>query len=330
MAPRTGKPYYLLILPDILSGGTFGISFPGTTSAPPRFASVLPTQDRMPQTVDAEQPVLVLSDHVAMKVRLRDALAPFSPVEFAASEHELLQLLHRPARLVVIHGAAPFDDARLPVRLRHALRDATVPIVVVATSRESAWQQAAALIASGQVEDVIRVDTERLDALIAAWSLHGDRCRRKVEALRLAHQSAPEGLHRFLEELLLNDSADLSVTAWAAKKNDSSRFALHRELAKKGVSPSTLVDVARVLNVVTRVLVRGGTRLKGRLAALPDVRAARRLLTRTLGMSPSDMTHLAREQGPEAVRDRTRRAVGEMLRSGDATPPDAGTPKRSA
>jgi hypothetical protein len=108
------------------------------------------------------------------------------------------------------------------------------------------------------------------------------------------------------------------VGAWAAKKPDGSRFALHRELAKIGVSPSTLVDAARVLNVVTRVLVRGGTRLKGRLAALPDMRAARRLLARTLGMSPSDVTHLAREQGPDAVRDRTRQAVSKMLGGGSA------------
>jgi hypothetical protein len=281
----------------------------------------------MPTLPNAVKPVLVLSDHVAMKVRLRDALAPFSPVEFAASEHELLQLLQRPARLIIIHGAPPFADARLPARLRHALRDTHVPIVVVASSREHAWQRAADLIESGQVEDVVRHDTERVEALVAAWSLHSDRCRRKVEALRLAHQSAPESLHEFLEELLLNDSADLSVTAWAAKKSDQSRFALHRELAKKGVSPSTLVDIARVLNVVTRVLVRSRTRLKGRLAALPDVRSARRLLARTLGMSPSDVTHLAQDEGPDAVRDRTRRAVGEMLRGGgEGTPDGTGRP----
>jgi hypothetical protein len=276
----------------------------------------------------AALPVLVLSDHVAMKVRLRDALLPFSPVEFAASEQELLERLHRPARLIIIHGAPPFADARLPARLRHALRDMIVPIVVVVSSREHAWMRAAELIESGEVEDVIRIDTERVDALVAAWSLHSDRCRRKVEALRLAHESAPESLHEFLEELLLNDSADLSVTAWAAKKGDQSRFALHRELAKQGVSPSTLVDIARVLNVVTRLLVRSRARLKGRLAAFPDVRSARRLLARTLGLSPSDMTHLVREEGPDAVRDRTRRAVGEMLRGDGDAPDDVHTPKR--
>jgi hypothetical protein len=159
-----------------------------------------------------------------------------------------------------------------------------------------------------------------MDVLVAAWSLHPDRCQRKVEALRLAHQSAPESLHPFLEELLLKDSGTLSVSAWAAQKPDGSRFALHRELAKIGVSPSTLVDVARVLNVVARVLVRGGARLKGRLAALPDVRAARRLLARTLRMSPSDVTLLAREQGPEAVRDKARQAVKQMLRSNEDRP----------
>src|SRR5512140_2892073 len=111
----------------------------------------------MPHSPDAERPVLVLSDHVAMKVRLRDALAPFAPVEFAASEHELLQFLHRPARLVVIHGAPPFDDSRLPSRLRHALRDSIVPIIVVATAREPAWSNALTLIEAGQVEDVIRI-----------------------------------------------------------------------------------------------------------------------------------------------------------------------------
>jgi len=266
-----------------------------------------------------------------MKVRLRDALAPFSRVEFAASESELLRLLHRPARLIVVHGAPPFADSRLPARLRHALRDTHVPIVVVASSREPAWRHAADLIASGAVEDIIRIDAERVDALVAAWSLHSDRCRRKVEALRLAHESAPESLHAFLEELLLNDSADLTVSAWAAKKGDHSRFALHRELAKQGVAPSTLIDVARVLNVVTRVLVRSRTRLTGRLAALPDVRSARRLLARTLGMSPSDMTHLVREEGPDAMRDRTRRAVGEMLRgSGEASRRNPDEPRGGA
>lgn len=268
------------------------------------------------ESSEATRPVLVLAEHVAMKVRLRDALAPFSPVQFAASEQELMQLLTRPARLIVIHGTRPFDDVRLPTRLRQALRDHHVPIVVVATSKEPAWQHSAQMIASGQIEDLIRVDAERLDSLIAAWSLHSDRCYRKVEALRMVHECAPESLHQFLEELLLNDSASLSVSAWAAKKSDSSRFALNRELAKKGVSPSTLVDIARVLNVVTRMLVRSGHRMRGRIAALPDVRSARRLLARTLGMTPSDVTLLAKEKGPDAVRDLTKQAVGEMLRRG--------------
>jgi hypothetical protein len=269
--------------------------------------------------------VVILCDHVAMKVRLRDAMTAYARVECVVTEHDLLQRIARPVRLIVIHGVPPFADARLPARLRHALRDAAVPIVVVTHSREPAWQLGRALIASGQVEDIIYTDTERPDALLAAWSLDSDRCRQKVEALRLAHQSAPENVHAFLEELLLTDTADLSVSAWAAKKPEGSRFALHRELSKIGVSPSTLVDVARVLNVVTRVLVRGGTRLKGRFAALPDVRAARRLLARTLGMSPSDVTHLAREQGPDAVRDRTRKAVSRMLRPNDERPEgDAG------
>lgn len=268
-----------------------------------------------------EQSVLILSDHVAMKVRLRDAMAPYARVECVGSEHELLQRMGRPVRLIVIHGVPPFSDARLPARLRRALQESTVSIVVVTHSREPAWQSGRALIASGQLEDIIFTDTERVDALVAAWSLDSDRCRQKVEALRLARESAPEKLHVFLEELLLKDTGDLSVGAWAAKKSAGSRFALHRELAKIGVSPSTLVDVVRVLNVVTRVLVRGGTRLKGRLAALPDMRAARRLLARTLGMSPRDVTHLAREQGPDAVRDRTRQAVSKMLGGGGA-PPD--------
>ena len=186
-----------------------------------------------------------------------------------------------------------------------------MPISVVTTSREPAWQDAADLIASGQVEDIIRTDTERMDSLVAAWSLHSDRCRRKAEALRIVHQAAPQNLHGFLEELLLNDSAELSVAMWAAKKGDQSRFALNRELAKEGVSPSTLVDIARVLNVVTRVLVRGGSTQKGQVSALPDVRAARRLLARTLGMSPSDVTNLASTAGPDAV-------LTEMLRSDTA------------
>lgn len=260
-----------------------------------------------------DRPVLILSDHVAMKVRLRDAMAPYARVECVASEHELLQRLARPVRLVVIHGVPPFADPRLPARVRHALRESSASIVVVTHSREPAWQSGGALIASGQVEDIICTDTERVDALMAAWSLDSDRCRQKVEALRLARASAPENLHVVLEELLLTDTGDLSVGAWAAKKPEGSRFALHRELSKIGVAPSTLVDVARVINVVAQVLVRGGTRLKGRLATLPDVRSARRLLMRTLGMSPSDVTHLVHEQGPDAVRDHTRRAVSRML-----------------
>ncbi len=260
-----------------------------------------------------DRPVLILSDHVAMKVRLRDAMAPYARVECVASEHELLQRLARPVRLVVIHGVPPFADPRLPARLRHALRESSASIVVVTHSREPAWQSRRALLASGQVEDIICTDTERVDALVAAWSLDSDRCRQKVEALRLARESAPENLHVVLEELLLKDTGDLSVSAWAAKKPEGSRFALHRELSKIGVAPSTLVDVARVINMVAQVLVRGGTRLKERLATLPDVRSARRLLMRTLGMSPSDVTHLVQEQGPDAVRDHTRRAVSKML-----------------
>ena len=103
-----------------------------------------------------------------MKVRLRDTLAPFSPVQFASSEQDLLQLMAQPARLIVIHGTKPFDDARLPARLRKVLRDHHVPIVVVATTREPAWKNATQMIASGQMEDLIRVDAERLDSLVAA------------------------------------------------------------------------------------------------------------------------------------------------------------------
>jgi len=268
-----------------------------------------------------------------MKVRLRDALAPHMPVVFASSEYELLQLVLRPAQLIVIHGVPPFADARLPARVRHATRGGHVPLVVLASSREPAWRDVGALIESGQVEDVIRTDTERMDALIAAWSLHSDRCQRMVAALRLVHECAPEPLHGFLEELLLNDSAELSVSAWAARTTDGSRFTLHRELAKEGVSPSTLVDVARVLNVVTRVLLFGA-RLHDALA-VSDMRAARRLLARTLGMTPTDVTLLARDQGPQAVRDRTKRAVREMLRRDEwrdaarDAGPDAGRDERS-
>lgn len=260
-------------------------------------------------------PVLILSDHVAMRLRLSAALELFAPVVFASSELDLLAHLQAPARFVVVHGVAPFTDGRMLARIRHGARDPIVPIIVLASSREPAWANRRELVASGQVEDIIHTDTERMESLIAAWSLHSDRCRRKVEALRLAHQSAPEPLHRFLEELLLNDSADLSVTAWAAKKPDSSRFALRRELAREGVAPSTLVEIARMLNVVARVLIRTRHRLTGRPSALPDVRSARRLLTRTMGMSPSDMTQMAHDEGPDAVRDRTKQAVGEMLRS---------------
>lgn len=186
---------------------------------------------------------------------------PYARVECVVTEHDLLRRIARPVRLIVIHGVPPFSDPRLPARLRHALGDAAVSIVVVTHSREPAWQSGRALIASGQVEDIIYTDTERVDALVAAWSLDSDRCRQKVEAMRHARESAPENLPVFLEELLLKDTGDLSAGARAARTPDGSRSALHRELAKIGVSPSTLVDMARVLNVVSRILVRGGTRL---------------------------------------------------------------------
>ncbi len=260
-------------------------------------------------------PVLILSNHVAMKVRLRAALEPFSPVDFVASEAELVARMLRPARLVVIHGAPPFADARLPSRLRHGASCSRAPVVVLTSSKEPAWARAAELIALEEVDDVVHLDTERVECLVAAWSLHPDRCRRKVEALRLAHQSAPEPLHRFLEELLLNDSADLSVTAWAAKQADGSRFALRRELQKEGVRPSALVEAARVLNVVANMLVRSRGRLKGRLAALPDVRSARRLLARTLGVTPREISAITKHvDGAEEVRGRAVKAVEALLR----------------
>ncbi len=199
----------------------------------------------------------------------------------------------RAVRLVVIDGAPPHADARLPARLRAAARGLRAPIVVLASSREPTWSDRHALIASGHVDDVMHEDTERVDALMAAWSLHSDRCRRKVEALRLAHQSTPAPLHQFLEELLLNDSADLSVAAWAASKPDSSRFQLRRQLAREGIKPTVLVNVARVLNAVAR----------------------------NLGMTPTDVSDLAIRDGDDAVRDRTKRAVGEMLRGSDDDKP---------
>lgn len=249
-----------------------------------------------------------------MKVRLRDALRPFAPVEFVASEYDLQQRMHTPSRLAVVHGAPPYADARLPSRLRHAAGETHTPIIVVASSREPAWRNASELLANGQVDDLLWTDTERVDALLVAWTLHGAACRRKVEALRLAHASVPENLHPFMEDLLLSDPESLTVAAWAARKGDPSRFSLHRELAKKGVAPSTLVEVARMLNIVARTLSRGSAQLEGRMPAMPDARAARRLLARTLGLTPSEMTDLAREQGADVVRERVRSAVGAMLR----------------
>lgn len=278
----------------------------------------------MPPRDDPTVPVLVLSDHVPMKVRLRDALEPFAPVVTVGSELELIAKLQEPARLLVVHGVGVFADARLPWRVRRDVPTFESPIVVVTTSREPAWEQANELVSSGQLEDVIRSDTERMDSLVAAWTLHGDRCRRKVEALRMAHESAPERLHPFLEELLLEDSADLSVRSWAERKPEGSRFSLRRELAREGVTPSLLLDVVRVLNAVSRVLQRSRSRLQDHLPTLPDVRSARRILNRTLGMSPSDVTNLAKTEGPDAVRERTKRAVSDMLRGTDAPQdPDA-------
>ena len=255
-----------------------------------------------------------------MRVRLRAALEPFSPVEFAASEAELIARVRRPARLVAIHGVAPYADQRLPARVRNGNGLRETPLVVLASSKDPVWCDREKLIASGLVEDIIHTDTEHLDPLVAAWSLRRDRCRPKVEALRLAHQATPQPLHAFLEELLLGDCANLSVASWAATKTDGSRFALRRELAKEGVTPSMLIDVARVLNIVARVLMRTADHQGEPAGTAPDVRSSRRLLARTLRMSPADVTHLAREEGADAVRDRARRAVGELLRgSGRAT-----------
>ena len=258
--------------------------------------------------------VVVLADHVAMRVRLRSAIEPFSPVEFAASEAELISRMRRPARLVTIHGVAAYADVRLPARVRNEQALAVTPIVVLASSKDPVWRDREKLIDSGLVEDIIHTDTEHLDPLIAAWSLHRDRCRPKVEALRLAHQTTPEPLHAFLEELLLGDSAKLSVAAWAATKSDGSRFALRRELAKEGVTPSMLIDVARVLNIVARVLMRAADHQGEPAGTAPEAGSSRRLLARTLRMSPRDVTHLAREEGADAVRDRARLAVRELLR----------------
>lgn len=249
-----------------------------------------------------------------MKVRLRAAIEPFAPVECASSESDLLTRLRLPVRLIFLHGAAPYNDARLPVRARAAANDPRVPIVLVASSREPAWLSGQLLIASGQLDDIIRTDTDRVDVLVAAWSLCGDRCRRMAEALRLAHQSTPRRLHPFLEELLLKDGVDLSVTSWAATKPYGSRFALRRELVREGVNPMVLVNVARMLNVVAQVLVRSHGRPHGRMAAFPEARSTRRLLARTMGMSPGAISLLAAQQGQDAVRDRARRAVSEMLR----------------
>jgi hypothetical protein len=222
-----------------------------------------------------------------------------------------------PARLVVIDGAPPFADSRLPARLRDAACDLRAAIIVLATSREPAWAGRRELIASGQVDDVILVDTEREEVLVAAWTLHGGRCRRKVEALRLAHESTPVALHHLLEELLLTDSAELSVSAWAASKPDNSRFSLRRQLAREGLNPKVLVDVARMLNAVARAIVHSRSRAPGHVAALPEAGSARRLLWRTMGMTPGGVTELAEKDGPEAVHDRARQAVGAMLRVRD-------------
>jgi hypothetical protein len=251
--------------------------------------------------------VLILSAHVAMQLRLRAALETLSPVECAASEADLLLRLERPVRLVVIHGAPPFADTRLPARIRHAVCNLRAPIVVLASSKDPAWADGEALIAAGEVEDIIHIDAERAESLIAAWSLH-----------RLAHQSAPESLHRVLEELLLSDGPELSVTAWAATKPDGSRFTLRRELRKMGVTPSALVAAARVLNVVARMLVGGQERPRGRAVALPEVRAARRLLARTLGVTTREISTLVRgDDGIAEVRGRTVKAVGALLRAYD-------------
>lgn len=65
----------------------------------------------MTPPLGAVSPVLVLVDHVAMKVRLRDAIAPHAPLRFVASEHELAEHFSRPVRLIFVHGVPPFADA---------------------------------------------------------------------------------------------------------------------------------------------------------------------------------------------------------------------------
>ncbi len=64
-----------------------------------------------PQMPGMDRPVLILSDHVAMKVRLRDAMAPCARVECVDTEHALLQRIQRPVRLIVIHGVPPFSES---------------------------------------------------------------------------------------------------------------------------------------------------------------------------------------------------------------------------
>lgn len=255
-----------------------------------------------------------------MQVRLRAALAADAAVACVSTESELMESITASTRLILIHGVDAFADARLPGRIRKALKDERATIVVLASSRVSAWAQADDMVATGTIDDIIRTDTENVDPLVAAWAEDDAHRHRRVEALRLAHLSAPACLHPLFEELLRYDAATLSVAGWAKRKTAGSRFALRRDLLKTGCTPSSLVDSARTLDAVARVLVHTRACGQGQASALPEVRATRRLLSNALGLCPREAEMLTRGEGDvAAMRQRAVDVVRRKLRPATTT-----------
>jgi len=240
-----------------------------------------------------ERPVVVHTSCDRITQQVLKALLPCAPLAFAESEEVLHQRVAQGARLVVLHLRGCVTDSGRAGRLVRAVPASSAPVVAL-------WDADSGDPASAPAElldDVLRVKTERWQALLQLWATWPEKARHRVAALRLVYECAPVSLLHACEKLMLMPVASLSVKKWSANEQVG-RTHLYRDLKQTGMTPARLVDIVRCLHYLAPVLSDGATG-HDRKKEWSTVRTERRVLNRSLGLTQHEISGAGEPGSPE-------------------------------
>lgn len=256
--------------------------------------------------VDARSvsPVVVLTSCDHLTKELRRALLPQHSLAFEESEEALHQRVAQGAQIVVLHLNGDAADGGVAGRLFRAVPNLAAPVVALSDAEAGNND---GVTQSDLLADVLFVRVERWTTLLQAWVKQPARARQLVAELRLLHACAPAWFLLGLDLLMLAPEHSLSVKGWSAAVGVG-RTHLYRDVALTGMTPSEVVDAARILHCLGPSLVeRAAQRSEGRGGGVA-VRTERRLLARTLGMTRAEIMAVGEPGSPEV-----RNVVAEQL-----------------